>query len=355
LADDSEKAQHRAAVFSATQYAGISLPNQPRLARWAVPVDLGDGRLQFRSAESVHTLNHPLLVRAYHQVEKFLDGTRTVEEITSLIDTDFEPTTVVFLLKLLHGKGLLQDGDDTAPDGAHDQIWHRQVRFLSHFVPNATRAQSELAAAHVGVVGSADLRRGIVAGLETAGMNRVTEMTEPPIGADASAPIDTLDLLIACQASPAFAFFDAVNRTCLATRTRWLRVSVSATFAQLGPTFVPFETACHTCLELRRQTHEPDVAGYLAYRDRTDAGDVVRDDGPAALSTVIFGQVALEVARILVGHTAPTTFGRYFDLSALSPLSTVHDVLKVPRCESCGGRMSYSEAWDQTALPTALS
>jgi bacteriocin biosynthesis cyclodehydratase domain-containing protein len=352
LADDSEKSRHRAAAFSVAHYAGMPLPEQPRLAPWVVPVDIGDGRLQFRSAESVHTLNHPLLVQAFQHVEKLVDGTRTVDEITSAIDAELEPTTVLFLLKLLHGKGLLQHGGDAASDGDHDEIWHRQVRFLSHFVPNAARTQSELTKARVGVVGDPGLQRGIADALHTVGIDRVTEMSAP--SADTRAATDVVDLLIACAVSPAFRFFDAVNRACLATSTRWLRVAVSGLTAQLGPTFVPFETACHTCLELRRQTHEADVDGYLAFRGRADDTDVVLDDGTAALSTVVCGQVALEVSRILAGHTAAATFGRYFEFSAASPLAISHDVLKVPRCESCSGRRSYTEAWDQTALPTVL-
>lgn len=344
MVGDSADALHRAAVFSAAQYAGLELPDRPRLAPWVVPVDLGDGRLQFRSTESVHTLNHPVLTRAFHNVAKLLDGAHTADEITSLIDADLEPTTVVFLLKLLHGKGLLQHGGDATDDGSHDENWDRQVRFLSHFVPNAARTQSELAAARVGVVGDAALQRDIVAALRTVGIDRIAELSEPS---------DGVDLLIACGVAPGFGFFDAVNRASLATGTRWLRVSVSGTSAQLGPTFMPYETACHTCLELRRQTHEPDVDGYLTYRDRADDPDIIRDDGPAALFTLICAHVALEVSRILVGHSAPTTFGRYYELSALSPSAIAHDVLKVPRCQSCSGRTSFSEAWDQTALPTA--
>ena len=62
--------------------------------------------------------------------------------------------------------------------------------------------------------------------------------------------------------------------------------------------------------------------GYLAYRGRADDSDVVLDDGTAALSTVVYGQVALEVSRILAGYTAAATFGRYFEFSAVSPLAT---------------------------------
>ena len=187
-------------------------------------------------------------MRAFHYVEKLLDGTRTVDEITSLVDADLQPTTVVFLLKLLHGKGLLQHGDDAASDGDRDEIWHRQVRFLSHFVPNAARAQSELAKAQVGVVGAAGLQRGDRGRPENSGHERHRD-DRTADRTSARPTSSTSSSRAGCRrrsrsSTPSIA-------ACLATRTRWLRVAVSGLSAQLGPTFVPFETACHTCLELQ--------------------------------------------------------------------------------------------------------
>ena len=351
---DSSAALHRAATLSAVRYAGLELPNQPWLAPWVVTVDLGDGRLQFRSAESVHTLTHPVLVRAFHGIENLLDGQHTVEHITSVVGTDIPSATVVFLLKLLHGNGLLQHGGSDQAKSNDDEGWHRQVRFLSHFMPNAARAQSELAASRIGVVGFAGVSEPIVTALRSIGIDSVTELSEPSTWLtkpDASPA--GFDLIVACGVAPAFALFTAVNHACLTTRTRWLHVTMSGASAQLGPTVVPYETACYTCLDLRRQTHQTELDGYLAYRDRAVDTDDVRDDGSAVLGSLLSGHVAMEVMRILVGYAAPATFGRYYLFTAASPLATPHDVLRVPRCASCSRAGSYAEAWDQAALPTA--
>jgi bacteriocin biosynthesis cyclodehydratase domain-containing protein len=355
--DDSASALHRASALSAVRYAELDLPDQPRLAPWVVPVDLGDRRLQFRSAESAHTLTHPVLVGAFRHIEEFLDGEHTVEEITSLAGGELQSATVVFLLKLLHGNGLLQHGgSDPVPESSEDESWHRQVRFLSHFVPNASRAQSVLANAQIGVVGSAEMRQAIVSAFRSIGIDGITQLSEPATWlTESGAGPAGFDLVVACGVEPGFSFFAAVNRACLATRTRWLRLTVSGTSAQLGPTVVPYETACYTCLDLRRQTHEDELDGYLAYRDRAGEIDGVRDDGSAALSSVLCGQAALEVMRILVGHAPPATFGRYYEFSAASPVATPHDVLRVPRCASCSRAGFYAEAWDQPVLPTVQS
>ena len=346
----AEDAAYRAAAVSAARYAALTLPDRPRLAPWVVAVDLGDARLQFRSAESSHTLTHPLLVSAFHRVEKLLDGRHSEQEIVALVGTAFQPATIIFLLKLLHGKGLLQHGGDVEVETRDDEVWQRQVRFLSHYVANASSTQAALASSRVGVVGCSGLRPAIVTAMGSIGIDSVTDIGDSSAWhASAGGGLAELDLVVACGISPGFKFFDAINHACLATGTRWLRVTTSGTSAQLGPTVVPYETACYTCLDLRRQTHEPELGGYLAYRDSPVDTGSVRDDGTAVLSLVVSGQAVAEIMRILAGHAAPVTFGRYYEFSAVSPVATPHDVLKVPRCTSCG-TTRYTEAWDQTIL-----
>jgi len=354
MTDFLENQEGREATLSAARYAGLHLPNRPRLAPWLIAVDLGDTRLQFRSAESSHTLTHPLLVRVFRRIERLLDGRHTVDDIVASVNADVLPTTVVFLLKLLQGKGLLQPGVGETPLDDNEQAhWRRQLRFLSHFVPDASSAQSMLAKARAGLVGSGDLRQAILATIGSIGVGCITELGEPSTWwTEARGEPASLDLIVACEESPAFPFFDAVNRACLASGTRWLRVAISGTSAQLGPTVVPYETACYTCLDLRIRTHEPEVDGYLAYRAQIGALDTRIDEGCIApLWSVVAGQVALEVMRLLTGFAPPVTVGRFYEFNAVSPAAISHDVLRVPRCPSCGRRRMFAEAWDQSVLP----
>jgi bacteriocin biosynthesis cyclodehydratase domain-containing protein len=343
--------ESREAIVSAARYAQLGLPDRPRLAPWLVRVDLGDTRLQLRSAESSHTLAHPLLIQVFRKIEALLDGRHTVAEILSFVDSDFLPTTVVFLLQLLKGKGLLQPGiGESTLDETEQAHWQKQLLFLSHFVPDASSAQSMLAKARVGLVGSDDLRQAIFYAMSSIGIGDVAELREPSKWCDeAHRELASLDLIVACEESPAFAFFDAVNRTCLVSGTRWLRVSIAGTSAQLGPTVVPNQTACYTCFGLRLRAHHLELDGCLAYQapigtlpTRTDEGSI------SPFWSVVAGQAALEIMRLLTGFASPVTIGRFYELSTVTPAAISHEVLRVPRCTSCGRRRTVAEAWDQS-------
>lgn len=340
----------REAALAAARTAGLKLPDRPRLAPWLVAVELGDGRLQLRSAESSHTLTEPLITQVFRVIEPILDGCHTVEDIVSSVDSKVLPTTVVFLLKLLQGRGLLQPGTaETELDENELAQWEKQLRFLGHFMPNPSSAQSRLTKASVGLTGSGALRQAIWSAMNAVGIGSITDLGEPSSWpADGGIELPSLDLIVACEESPAFAAFEAVNRACLASGTRWLHICMSGTTVQFGPTFVPNSTACFTCLDLRFRTHQPDLDGYLAHRARCSGGDVNRDEGSLSpLSSAVAGQAALEVMRLVTGFSPAVTFGRLYELTAVSPVAIPHDVLKVPACPSCGRRRSFSQAWDQ--------
>jgi bacteriocin biosynthesis cyclodehydratase domain-containing protein len=343
---------NRAAAVALTEYAGLALPEQPRLIPWLLVVELGDSRLQLRSTEAAHTLTNPVLVGIFRAIRAGLDGRHTISEIVSLAGPDAFPTTVVFLLQLLQGKGLLQQGPGTgALDEGEQMRWRSQLRFLDHFVPDASNAHVALTNAQVGVAGSASLCEAVSSSLRSVGIGHVSELDDPRTWIAEPRRIDRLqglDLVVACESSPAFSRFDAVNRGCLASRTRWLCVSVSGKTARLGPTFVPHQTACHTCLTLRLKTHQPDLEGYEGYRLQVDAVGAGVDEGSVApLCSAVAAQAALEAMRLLTGFSPAVTVGRFYEFTALSPAATSHEVFRVPRCPSCGRQRTLAQAWDR--------
>ncbi len=329
-------------IAFAAQLACVELPLRPRLAPWLTAVELGDERLQLRGAELAYTIRHAFLIDVFRAIEPLLDGTRTVDEIAEAGEPDIAGTTAVFLLKMLQANGLLQaGGDDDATTAEALVQWERQLRFLGHFLADPAAAQATLLQARVAVVGDPALAAEVEAALGSLGV--ASAVTAAPGEIRSPGELAGADLVIACQESPGFAFFDAVNDACLGRGTRWLRVAVLGTTAQLGPTFVPYETCCYTCFDLRVRSHEPDLDGFSAYRAHAEVAD---EGALAPLRAALAAEAALEAARTLTGFAPPVTIGRFYELDAQTPKRVGHDVLKVPRCPSCGAGGPPREPWD---------
>jgi bacteriocin biosynthesis cyclodehydratase domain-containing protein len=318
-------------IAVAAQVARVELPRRPLLAPWATVVELGDDRIQLRGAEHAYTLRHAFLVDVFRAVAPLVDGTRTADELAAAAPVGVEPTTVVFLLKLLQANGLLQEAGTV--DAGELDAWAPQLRFLAHFVPDAAAAQAALLSARVRVAGSGAVAAAVASTLGSVGVTAL----EPD---DDGVPneLAEVDLLVACADGPAYAFFDGVNRACLESRTRWLHVCVNGTTGFLGPTVLPGQTCCYTCFGLRMQAHAPELEVYRA--QPADEGAL------APLASALAAEAALEVARLLTAFAPAATVGRLVEVTATSPLRHAHDVLKAPRCPACGPSSPPRSPWD---------
>jgi bacteriocin biosynthesis cyclodehydratase domain-containing protein len=343
----NELAPKTEAVASAVQYARTPLPVRPRLAPWATWVDLGDDRLQFRSAEFTYlTLRHPFFIDVFHRIAPLLDGRHSLPDVTASGGEEIQPTTIAFILQMLAANGLLQAAEADAalsPDElAH---WDRQLRYLSRLTADPAGMQLTLRQARIGLAASDELGDEIAAQLGSLGVGEIVKVDLDA----ATKAFDGIDLVVAGEESPGYARFDALNTVCLETGARWLHVAMAGTSARLGPTFIPFQTACYTCYDLRLRAHEPELDGFAAYREQPN-----RDEGMLApLRSIVAAQAALEAVRLLTGFAPPTTLGRFYEIDARTPVAVGHEVLRAPRCPSCTKRGPVREAWE--SAPVAVS
>jgi len=346
----------------AVRYAKTPLPRKPRLVPWITVVDLGDKRLQFRAQEFAYTLKNPLFIDLLQIIKPLLDGNHTVDEITVAGGPRFFPTTVSFFLKMLRSHGLLQEGDGSSHPSLTPQDLERNdgsLRFLSHFEADSQGLLTSLREARLGLLGAGRLTNSIRNSLEAVGIHRIKDLDALLGKAERSGPktnemndvLKETDFLVACQESAGFSFFETINEICLATRTRWIRVAIEGTTAYLGPTIVPFETACYVCYEGRLNSNLPDLQDFLAYKSQVKSNHQPMDEGFfAPLWSLVASQTVIEVARILSGFSPPTTIGRFYEMSVKSPMPVGHDVLRLPRCLVCHGERPQQEAWDSIGL-----
>ena len=335
-------------VFAAAEYASAAIPDYPQLAPWAVAFDLGDGRLQLRGSVTSFTLPHPFFASAFRRAEKYLDGSHTAEAIADALAGEVDRAAVVFLLKMLASCGLLIGGSKSRPSAVPEP----QLRFFQQVNRDASRAVAALESKAVRILAEARMAASIAALLRQAGLpERGAEINEIPAPDQAPGEFvpgaigSHLDLIVAVSSGLSDRLLAAVNERCLKTGTRWLAATVSGPQARLGPTFVPNLTACYTCFTHRLNCNSSDLVA-----DRAFAAAVARDTpeqgGLDAFSSIIAGHIALEAVRLLTGLSEPSTIARYYLFNATAPGGEAHNVLRVPRCASCGGADIFRRAWD---------
>jgi len=325
-----------------------ALPRKPRLVPWVTPIELGDGRLQLRAAGFSFTLGHPFFATLFSTISASLDGTLTVDEIAQNGGPDVLPTTVIFLLRTLNTQGLLQEAEAPPKLSSADlDRWERQLRFFGHFTSEPLAAQAALKAARVGIVAHHEICAPLVEAAEALGIGEVRLCMPPSLAADQHwADFHDLDLLIVWLNATECETLESINAGCLAWSIRWMHVTVEGTTTLLGPTFVPFQTACYTCYTLRTRSHVPDLEGWLAQRTHVNAGKPCSDEGSMEpLTTVLRGQLVLEIARLLTGFAPPVTIGRCYEWNALHPIPELHEVFRVPRCPACGSQQPIGAVW----------
>jgi bacteriocin biosynthesis cyclodehydratase domain-containing protein len=320
----------------------VRLPEQPRLAPWLTRVDLGDDRVQLRAVDFALTISDPLLANAFRHVEPMLDGRHALEEIVSAGEPLYLRGTVEIVLKMLRQRGALQEGKAAPELGADTRRrFEMALRLFAHHTNDADAVLVKLQQAKVIVHGDPELCPEIGRALDSMGVGHVA------VSSSGQAPPEAApsELLVVATRSPSTAFFHQVNRACLESGARWLRVAYEGPYGILGPTIVPGQTACFDCYTRRRATHDV-LEGLDAYRDKVAARGEPLEGEVSPLRSVLVGQTALEVARLISGFAPPATFGRFYTFEVATPKVAGHDVLRVPRCPSCGLRQASRDPWE---------
>lgn len=336
--------------LQAIEYSYISLPEKPLLIPWVTWVSLGDDRLQFRGSEFAFSLMHPLFIGAFYKIQPLLNGTNSVGEIASSGGEAFLPTTIVFLLKMLRANGILQEAHPCflSPEANPEK---RQALFLSHTLQDAGHSLDILSKVRLGLIGEGALAENIKLSLNSMGIKNILPSNPGSIAKDLKNK--NIELFLACQESPGFSFFEEVNKNCLEAGVRWMHIAQQGAKTLLGPTMVPFQTACYKCYSTRLDALVSDLSSQLAFKEKNNQTPLDEGYFPP-LGQAVASQVAMEVARIFLGYASPKTFGRYYEFDAANVVPHSHNVLRFPRCSACYQKKPPMEIWD-AQYPSAIS
>jgi bacteriocin biosynthesis cyclodehydratase domain-containing protein len=352
--------------------------------RFEPPDSSGDEVLVITSERRRLKLKGQLFREFLQCVVPLLDGTRTLPQIQAEVAEVFTADDLERSLRLLAEQHVLEDAAQDGMSEAARAELAPQLHFLHEAGLNAQAVQAQLARSTVAVFGLGPLGASVAFALAAARVGTIRCVDPLPIAAsdrslapalagvavgtprvdavsrqiavlanevrvetDAS-PLQTDDDVaqliagadhVVCCVDPGLAsVFYRLNRACLQARQSWTAAAVSGLEGVIGPTIVPFETACYLCYTMRSVACAYSPEDEFTHRQFLDRRQ--RDDSPVRENHVfgvgaVANLVGLEVLKALSGLIQPATRGRIVSLDFLSLESTTHLVLRKPWCPAC--------------------
>ena len=378
-------------------------PVRPRVPRYFYVVPMSGHRIQMRSAHKTVILSGNA-VKSVERLLKLSDGTRDLAQIVAEFP-DIPEEEVLRTIRKLRDKGLIEDAEQKARDlrreaeggAAENADREDQTTFFSMICRDGRIAQDLLRNSHVVVFDLGRVGSHAAVFLTRAGIGKITVIDDEAVDRSqvwssgtylpgdlgrlrsevirerltqmdsdvkvevASVSVNDVrevagvlrgaNLALVCADSPAVSIYRTVNAAALQENVRWLRASLEGFEAQLGPCVLPRETACYTCYELRVKGNWSNYDENLAFEEylcTADAGGV--DFGCLAPTSGLLGSLAaLECLKLLTGFSYPMTCGKLWRFNMNTFEARAHEVLKLPRCPSCG-LTAHSPAEAQWAL-----
>ncbi len=360
-------------------------PRLPRhySLRFEPPGSAGDEMLVFTSASRRVVIKGHSFREFVDTVVPLLDGRHTLEQIQEQVADVFAPQDLADCFALLSGQRLIEDAEAISFDTTLAERMEPQLNYLREVSFDPMRVQEQLAEASVAVLGLGALGAVAAAALAAAGVGSIRCVDNLPVApsdpflaqiftladvgqprtaviqrriagvnpaikvetvadglatdADVAAAIAGSDFVLGCLDPGLASLTYKLNRACLQTRKSWCSGEVSAFEGIVGPTVLPYETACYLCYQMRvvacAEDPEDALAG-LKYLNQRKADHSDRRENLAFGAGVIGNMVALEAFKALAGDK-PATVGKVVVFDFVQATSQTHIVLRKPWCPAC--------------------
>jgi bacteriocin biosynthesis cyclodehydratase domain-containing protein len=316
---------------------------------------------------------------ADRELLRALDGTRTVAQLRDRFGAAVVDETLAGMQALF----LLEDAaeDDQMPVGLRERF-DRQLRYFSEIGgdgPSPTQAQQRLRDGVVAVLGVGGLGGRVALELaccgvgelrlfdgdrvETSNLDRQIQFTEADVGKrkveimakrlrafnsdvlvrstaqrieskEAVAEcIGGADLVVDAADWPPYEFEHWCNAACWETGTPYIAMSQLPPLVRVGPLYVPGETGCYGCQDIRYRREYPLYETAIdQLRGRESPAPSL---GPPC--GVIGGMVAMDVVHFLTGLASPATFGVGYTIDLRTMAMEREEIVAEPDCPVCGG------------------
>ena len=231
---------------------------------------------------------------------------------------------------------------------------HPLYNYFSARSPSPWQHARRIAACRIGLIAGAGIATPLAPAIEQQGFGALTVLPLPTQGLLAQESVAELfgktDFVIAAAADVAqrVQTFPVVNNVAIRTGKAWLGGHVERDTAVVGPLFIPAETACYNCLELREDNHLPNLADYRQFRALLRETPMTLPSAAAPFVTAFLVQALVSEG---VGWCArlslPATYQTLVETNLSTLETTRHSLLKVPLCNVCGPHVEqpYRRTW----------
>ena len=351
--------------------------------RYEPPDDGGEEGLVFSSEGKRLVVRGRAFRDFVDLVVPLLDGRHTLEEIEQRVASVFDPGDLERSLNLLVENRIIEDAELTPLPAEVETRLAPELSYLWEVGPDPSLVVDRLAGARVSVFGvgaigavaatalaaanvghlrcvdstavsPADPYLAQLFGLQDVGNSRARVTRDRIQAVNPAASVEVLadelltdqdvgravegsDFVLGCV-DPGLSWVTyGLNRACLEQRIPWCAATVSAFQGIVGPTVVPYETACFVCYERRAAATRDDPAGVLA--DRRELEESRTDTSPyrenLAFGAGIVGNLlGLQAFQALTGLRPPTA-GAILKVDLSSSTTSRHLVLRKPWCPAC--------------------
>lgn len=330
-----------------------------------------EGRFQIRSSEQTIVLAGQTVRQVFPQLLPLLDGEHTADAIIEHMRPAVSANLVHAVIEKLQHAGIVEDAALDAPaDFTPEELarYQRQLAFFDVTIEEGTAldAQRRLKAARLTVVGNGELANSLAIHAARAGIGRICGLNMERADAVGAAnpfisftaqtvPLDAPDimrqaatheaptLLAIALDRPEPALLETLNELAQDLNVALLHCRTHGTEGVVGPLVVPKQTACLTCYQLRVNSNLEFFDEYRTWSRWTAGGPARRahPGGLPALTELVAGMAMLEIIKHVTACYEPETYSKYISVNALTLEVMPHQILKLPRCPSCGNAQSH--------------
>ncbi len=358
-----------------------TVPELPKLRGYLQVRRIAEDQLLFEAGADCVLLKGRSVAELLPALLACLDGSHSAALIKEKL-SDVEPKVIDEALLLLTKHNLLEDSSRQPPSSLPSSLLERvehQMNFWLSVRNDRYSLQDALWRSHVSVLGLGGVGASVAGFLASAGVGSLMlvdgEKTRLSDHVYASNSLDNLGelrthwlgkkltsgpappriqtseeslcdserlqsliqgsrLVVLCADTRSPSAARVVNEACLQSGISWISAHVDHNRAIIGPFVFPRQTACFTCYEYRCNGNSP-------YGNRSDPENLNGSGGESMgmlgpFAGLVASYLALEALKSLTGFVHPATTGRVHAFDFFTMDSEFHEVLKLPRCPSCG-------------------